>query len=575
MDYAELRKKNLYTDLTVYNKNLPPEDYITQTDIIGDEQDLHDINIGILADYRPDPRTLESDQKQTRTDSVSVLRLHYAGTRAGDEPSNYNREIFLEDTEPDERGWRTDPDFRKAVQQTYGRQKFLKTNLYPDDPGTGSITQGNVSKKGEVLRNLQGRELSVGYYRSMLQDSLDGVEPRREFRFDPYSYIDKTLANQGDLPYANPDRVQHMNTPIHSVVSFPEKSKVEYTDGEVVLEVAKLGRGTTAHRSAETNNKIFNNQIGNPNAIITETGRAELMTDLNKLYSTKLPTILNDTIRKIVETTMRDESKNAKSANTGMLWGSARENVRKALDAAITQQQMLVAAEIQNNKGIRGNVKHGAGGGKDLLKTQTTEAARNLLSVYKDLINKSSIPMSSMKNATEYTKNIKQEINQINENWRRELQTGIAKARSSLNDDVQKVMHGSKIQSPWNETAGRDLVVFNYRGKKATDMQLAQRHQQYQVGKYAASNESVSIHTDSGRTTGDTNSLVYQANQGMPFSNNMFKDGVKGGSSGKMGDKQKVRFKSDENTDDRTESAMDVGDVEGRKQVSVRVPKYY
>jgi hypothetical protein len=127
MDYAELSKKFRYTDMNVYPENAMTGDYIINNDLVSDEDDIHEYNRKTLSDYRPDPRTMEYDQKQSKTDSVSVLRLHYAGTRAGDEPSNYNREIFLEDTEPDPRRSFTDPDFREAVKQTWARQKFLVT----------------------------------------------------------------------------------------------------------------------------------------------------------------------------------------------------------------------------------------------------------------------------------------------------------------------------------------------------------------------------------------------------------------------------------------------------------------
>jgi hypothetical protein len=567
MDYAELSKKFRYTDMNVYPENSVTDNYMINNDLISDEEDMHEYGRKTLSDYRPDPRTMEYDQKQSKTDSVSVLRLHYAGTRAGDEPSNYNREIFLEDTEKDPRRTFTDPDFRESVKQTWARQKFLVTNLYPEDPGTGSITGGNVSQYTQVNNTLRGREMSKGYYKSMLQDSLDGTEPRREFRFDPYSYIDKALANQSDLPYQNPDRKEYQNVPMNHVSSMPHAVKVSFTDNDIVLQVAKLGRGTTAHRSAEDNKRIFNKQLNNVNDATYQSGRTELMTDETKTFKSSAPTILNEIIRKVVENTVRAESQNGKSANSGMNWGAAKENVRRALNAAIEQQQMVQSADVQNSQGIRGKTDRTQGGGaKEILKNQIAEESRNLLAVFKDIFNKASLPMSSIVGNTVTSAGIQQEVNKVNENWRIELTSGINKARSALTDDIQRAAHNIQEQNPWNETTGRSLEVVNYKAMKATDMHLVDRYTATQPAQIGSSNDKVSIRKDPGRINGDgdTNSLVYAANQGQAFNADLLAAaGSKGGMSAPLGNKQPVRFKVNE-SDDWVSDTMDVGDVSGR-----------
>jgi hypothetical protein len=413
--------------------------------------------------------------------------------------------------------------------------------------------------------------MSKGYYKSMLQDSLDGTEPRREYRFDPYSYIDKALANQSDLPYI--EHKEYNNVPMNHVSSMPHAVKVAFTDNDVVLEVAKLGRSTTAHRSAADNKRIFNKQLNSADGTAQQTGRTELMTDESKTFKSAAPTILNEILRKVVENTVRTESQTAKSANGGMNWGSARENVRRALNAAVTQQQLIQAIDIQNNKGIRGKTDRDQGGGaKEILRTQTTDESRNLLSVFKDIFNKASMPMSAIVGNTVTSGGIQQEVNNINQNWRMELTDKIQKARSTITDDVQRAARNIQEQNPWNETTGRSLEVVNYKAMKAGDIHMVDRYTVAQVAQVNSANDKVSIRKDNGRIhgDGDTNSLVYAANQGVAFNADLLAAaGSQGGVAAPLGSKQPVRFKVNESAD-WVSDAMEVGDVNGRAANSRR-----
>jgi hypothetical protein len=568
MDYAELRKKVFnYTDMTIANQ----DGYITTGDLIGDEQDLLTFYNTVLSDKRPDPRTLEEDQKQSphANDAVAMLRQRYSdtGLRYGDNPQNYNREIFLEMTEKDPRRDQVDPDFKQATKFAWARQKVQEMNMYPEDPGTGSITQGQKSQQGMTIQKLEGRASSENRYRNLLVDSLDGTEPRRVFRYDQYSYIDKTLANQGDLPYNKPV-IAEENVPMHPIAALPGGPIVGWTDGHLIFDVAKIGRSTGAHISGEDRDKMMTSQKHKVDKTGAETNRTETMTDANPVYSASVTQSTNDTIRKVVEGAIRAESMNAKSANRGMEWGSVKENIRRAIDNIITQQHMQKYADVVNEKGIRGSTVRVDGGAADMLNKQQHDMAANsslnLLARFKDMFNKASLPMSSIVGNTVTSEQIKQEVDLINKNWRMELINNTNKARSSIMDDVQKVAGSAQQTMPWYTHTGRQLEVANYRSKARTDMSAITYKQNEQRSKFTAANDQNGRERGPGRSSGDTNSLIYAANQGTKFHQElMAESGSMAGIAGPLTTKQKVRFDVQE-TDDWVADRMDVGDVSGR-----------
>jgi hypothetical protein len=563
MDYAELQRKMEYTEMVIPEHN---PGYTTVGDLVNDELDLQHYGLKVLADRRPDPRNLEIDQKQTNTDSVAFLRQRYSngyGLRTGDVPENYHSELFLEDTEKDPRRSFVDPDFREAIKQTYGRQKMLIRNLYPEDPSSGQITMGQKDQKGLTMDVLNGRAQSEGRYRSLLQDQLDGTEPRRVFRYDNYSYIDKALANQGDLPYIWHASAES-NVPMHPMASPPGGPIVGWTNGELVFQVAKLGRSASAHIDGTTQIKMRDAQRHKADITGKETGRNEAMTDQNKLYAAPTISALNDTIRKVVEGSIRAESQNARAANRGMEWGSIQEDVRGAMNKIVEQIQMQQQADVQNNKGIRGSTVRVDGGAAALLATQTTETARNLLNQFKDLFNRANLPMSSIAGNTVTSENIKQEVNNINENWRMELSAGVKKARASLMDDIQSLAASTHTQAPWYEVTGRNLEVANYRSKPKTDMKRVNNYTVSQSSGANLANDTFGSAAGVGRASGDTNSLIYAANTGAQFYPEFAAaSGSMAGVSGGLTTKQKVRFNTAENGDWIADT-MAVGEVTGR-----------
>jgi hypothetical protein len=571
MDYAELNKKFSFTDMTISNDN----GYITTGDLIADEGDFDSFFKTTLADYRVDSRTMEEDQKQSKTDSVSQLRQQYSGTglRYGDDPKNYSAELFLEMTEKDPRRDQIDPDYKQIVKQAWARQQMQKINLYPEDPSSGSITQGQKSQYGMTIQQLQGRALSENRYKNLLEDSLDGIEPRRIFRYDNYSYIDKTLANQGDLPYIMQAKAEE-NVPMHPMAQPPDAPIAGWTDGHLVFNVAQLGRSTGAHISAEDRGRMIESQKHKADPTGAEQGRNEAMTDQNKLYSSAVTQSTNDTIRKIVESTIRAESLAAKSANRGMEWGSVQENVRRAIDRAITQQHMQLYADVVNEKGIRGSTARVNGGAADILAKQTGDTAENsslnLLARFKDMFNKASLPMSSIVGNTITSEQIKQEVDLINRNWRMELSAGIQKARSSIMDNIQKVAGSAQQTLPWYDHTGRSLEVANYRSMARKDQSNNTRQQTGQQSKFVDANDATGRLRGPGLSSGDTNSMVYAADQGTRYQPEMIAEsGSMAGVAAPMKNKQATRFKVGE-TNEWVADTMDVGEVTGRQYGEIK-----
>jgi hypothetical protein len=91
-----------------------------------------------LADFRPDPRSLEQDQVQRNNQSAGFLNHRYTGTRSGQEVAH--PELFLGFHGPEDRDPRrtfTDPDFNELKKQQDARMKYVRWNSDADNSITG------------------------------------------------------------------------------------------------------------------------------------------------------------------------------------------------------------------------------------------------------------------------------------------------------------------------------------------------------------------------------------------------------------------------------------------------------
>ena len=544
MDYAELKRKFEYTDPTI---NIRQENgFTTAWDVIADEEDMNRFHRSVITDFRPDPRTMEEDQKQTRTDNVSVLRLHYHGIRTGDDP-DYHKELFLEDTEKDPRRSFTDPDFREAAKQSWARQEYLVRNLYPEDPLTGSITQGTKSQYGMTILALEGRHLSMPRYKSVLEDTLDGYEPRRMYnRYDNYSYIDKALANQGDLPFVLSTTDQYGNQPFKAM-PLADGSGIVWTDGDVTLQVAKLGRSATAHRSAEDYIRMGANQLHKPDSFGAEKSRVDSAADDagNMIKRNIVVGDLIQDITKIVDDAKHGDSTGGKSTNGGIAWGSVQENIRALLNMQQTQEQRFANQNDKTGRGVALGNQTIADGGYNKAVGDT----KILLEQYKEALTKYNLPMSSMKGNIEIAQQVQRELANINENWQMEKNNLISKTKTPVGDDIQKSLFSAESTKPWNETAGRVLEVVNFKINRMTDGRMAQSNQIKQETDIISATDKTGPNRRLLHQIDATNpgSLLYESDRGVDPNIEIYAAaGSMGGIAAPLTSKQGVRFKVDE-----------------------------
>lgn len=534
MDYAELKRKFEYTDQSIDVREY--DGFKSSWDPIADEEDLNKFYRSVVTDFRPDPRTMEEDQKQTQTDSVGTLRLHYHGIRYGDDP-DYHKELFLEQTEKEPRRTFTDPDFRESVKQSWGRQVFLERNLYPEDPSTGSITQGTKSQFGIQIQKLEGRALTEPRMKGVLEDTLDGTEPRRIFRYDNYSFVDKALANQGDLPYvlgaAQLTRDTMKATPL------ADGSGIVWTDGDITLAVAKLGRGGP-HRSGEIINKIGRNQLHKPDASGAEVSRGGLASDGVLLAKAAVSQTLLDTIKKVIDDVKRPESQNSKNRSK-LEWGSLGENIRAAIDA---QQSQSAMNEIKENDG-----RSVATGRLDIVNIGQWNGQiemKNLLEKHKEAINKYKIPMSALGTNTEISQKIQRELEILNKNWRMETINNNSRSRANGADDIQRSIMSAETTKPWNETTGRVLEVATFRRQTSMDPFINGTAAETQAAKINSTIDKTSI-SNVGKFNGIPGSIIYNSNQGTRFGLDLAAAaGSMGGVAAPLTTKQHVRFDVEE-----------------------------
>lgn len=550
MDYAELGKKFRYTDMS---KNV--NGYTYSDDPIGSEEDMNAYWRNMVSDMRPDVPTIEYDIPTPSVDSVATLRLHYSGIRYGQDSRDYQGELFLEDTTKDPRRSFTDPKFNEAVKQTYGRMQFLTRNLYPEDPGTGSITSGTVSQYGIDIQKLQGRALSESRYKQRLVDSLDGTEPRREYRFDTYSWVDKALANQGDLPYVmNTRETGFVNNNGRSVTI---NDKTPWAQGEVDFKVAKIGRNGP-HYSAADRKRMANSQVHKADS--REKSRFQVSSDETQQRSAAMQQMALETLRQVIEDIKRDEAAYGKTGSNRdkMEWGQITENIRSALDKQFAQKQMNAGADdiMQSQRGLgRSETKNA--GIHNIVNSKLDTSM--LAAVYRDLINNMTKPSAEIKSATEISQLIKPEIDKINQNWRVEWAAEIAKSRDA-GDNFTEIQYATDQTRPWYET--RALQVSNI-GRRSTSRNDATRIlQDAQKANFVAINDSGNLY-QRGLTNADKvnpGSVVYSANQGTAFHLDMAaRAGSMGGVAAPLTTKQKVRFDVAESSD----GILDVNDIDG------------
>lgn len=387
MDYAELNRKFAYTamDNAVRPAGAPAGGplYQASADPIASDEDMDDFRRSVLSDFRPDPRTLESDQKQTRTDSVSFLRFRYHGTRAGDDP-DYHKEMFLEMTEKDPRRSMTDPDFRQSVKQGWARQLHYKQNLYPDDPGTGSITSGQLSPFGLQQAALAAREAEKPRVAGVLIDTLDGTEPRRMWRFDSSSFIDRALANQGDLPFVPQDHAGVGATQrglAQNATTLSRAKANAWAHGDTRLQTAQLGRGTRGRLAAPGDARAGAGALG-------EAARAAPTTDAMGATGATAAPLSGDSaaanaLRSLVDGAMAAYMTTKSDAATsqrggGVAWGSVTEHVRKAVDQTTQDDKRRLANGDERQVAVRrGATDPSVGGASERLAATASDVAAN------------------------------------------------------------------------------------------------------------------------------------------------------------------------------------------------------
>lgn len=109
-----------------------------ETDTGESEYALYAYQRETLADFRPDPRTLEQDQVQRNNQSQGFLNHRYLGNRSGQEV--HHPELFLGFHGPEDRDPRrtfTDPDFKELKKQHDARMKYVRWNSDADNSITG------------------------------------------------------------------------------------------------------------------------------------------------------------------------------------------------------------------------------------------------------------------------------------------------------------------------------------------------------------------------------------------------------------------------------------------------------
>lgn len=151
-------------------------------------------NRAVLSDFRPDPRTMESDQaRDTRSYAVQMLNHRFHGTRSGQDPDM--PEIFTELTDLDPRGTATDPDYNQIRRQAWAREERTRQNLYPEGPDfttSGGWAPESVQQDKISMRD-QTRQRMRYFFPEELQE---GLGPRRQFTFAERPYANRPLAEQ-------------------------------------------------------------------------------------------------------------------------------------------------------------------------------------------------------------------------------------------------------------------------------------------------------------------------------------------------------------------------------------------
>ena len=146
-----------------------------------------------LSDFRPDPRTMESDQaRDTRAYAVQFLNHRFHGSRSGDQHPDMP-EIFTELTDLDPRGTATDPDMNQMRRQAWAREERTRQNLYPEGPDfvtSGGWAPESVQQGKITMRNMT-RERMRYFFPEELQEALG---PRRQFTFAEHPYANRPLA---------------------------------------------------------------------------------------------------------------------------------------------------------------------------------------------------------------------------------------------------------------------------------------------------------------------------------------------------------------------------------------------